>query len=168
MSEQAKRPSFRKLPGAWSQPTRSASESHLATVVPFVDLDREWDRLRRNTHIYLATAYGLSLLTALGFIGEFSTDTPRAVTDGVMSASLLFAAGLVLVAVAYVFDLWSGWLAMRNRKRMFAGEHYFVGFVESFLSLFAGLLLFMAALGFALIISWVIYVVWTSGGVYFS
>lgn len=140
--------------GKFKQPNSVHSEEHSNSVMPLIELDREWDDLRKRTMIYLVIAYGFSLLTCFSVIGQGSDEIDEQVIEAIRTIAPLFAIGLVLSSFSFVVYLVSAWISMRNRKRILSGEGYFIGWAESIFSQISGIIAGAAALLFSIAVAW--------------
>ena len=144
---------MRKLKGAFAQPKGVSSQEHLARVKPLMDLDREWDDLRRKTHFYLVIAFGLAILATFGLLGDVFGKANESFEGTLEVLLAMFAIGLVTSSLSFCVYLVSAWFTMRNRKRVLCGEDYFIGRWESILSMISGLLGGLSALWFTITIA---------------
>lgn len=140
--------------GKFRQPPRIQSKEHLEHTLPLIELDREWDDLRQKTHIYLVIAYGFSLLTCFSTMSNLTNSIDSEVSDAISRVTPWFAFGLMMSSFSFVVYLFSAWTTMRNRKRIFAGEDYFIGWTEAVSSQISGILGGLSAVLFSGIIAY--------------
>tara|TARA_R110000787_G_C13411438_1_gene444218 strand:+ start:976 stop:1431 length:456 start_codon:yes stop_codon:yes gene_type:complete len=145
-----------------SQPEKILSEEHVRHVMPMIELDREWDDLRRKTHIYLVVAYGFSLMTCFGIISDNSNTDAFPYIDTIETAAVFFSIGLIVCSFSFVVYLLSAWISMRNRKKIFAGANYHIGYWESRYSQLSGVLGCASALWFSYTIGYALFEIWSN------
>lgn len=114
---------------SWPQVKRVRVDS-LDEVSPLINQDMEWNRKRSGIVSYLLIGYGVAAVTGFQLLfgsNVIGQDLRKSIGDALFVLSI----GFIFACVSFVFDLWSEWLSMRNRKRILADGAYSIGALET-------------------------------------